>query len=234
MESEDFNKWLVSDLKNLLLQYDITNQDIKGSGKKGNVVKKDYIKTVKKVIKTAKVIKNIEPNVINEDIWYNILLNLQYEDLKNTCLTDKNALKVCVDKKFWEDKFKHDDLIMTEQYHTIKEWLTYYKKSLDNKTPKYFIISEGGGMSSEWFTEVEFMNNKVKILAHYRLFWDDYDTWPEKNKLVVKSGNKGKIVEGEGRIAVTYKYTDSKNKSTLYEVVNPMHIFSYSSYPKLI
>lgn len=40
---EDFNTWLVADLKNLLLQYDIL--PIKGSGKNGNVIKADFIKS---------------------------------------------------------------------------------------------------------------------------------------------------------------------------------------------
>jgi hypothetical protein len=72
-------------------------------------------------------------------------------------------------------------------------------------------------MSSEWVTEVG----------------DDYDTWYEQNKLALKSGNKGKIVEGEGRIAIKYKFTDSINKTTLYNVINPQHIFSYSIYSLL-
>lgn len=97
--------------------------------------------------------------------------------------------------------------------------------------PIRLVIAEGGGRSSEWFTDLEILsNNKAKILDHYRLFWDEYDTWPESNKEAVKSGLKGRIQEGEGpgRIATHYIVPNSLNgPGTLYEVVNPKHIFSY-------
>lgn len=67
MEDVNFNSWTVKDLKEYLLQYDIRAQDIKGSGKNGNVIKKDLLKaankmnkknnkTEKKVIKTKELI----------------------------------------------------------------------------------------------------------------------------------------------------------------------------------
>lgn len=47
IQSENFNKWQVNDLKNLLLQYNIDIKVIKGSGKYGNVIKKDLLKQQK-------------------------------------------------------------------------------------------------------------------------------------------------------------------------------------------
>lgn len=38
---DNFNTWTVNELKEYLLQYDITTDDIKGTGVNGRVVKKD-------------------------------------------------------------------------------------------------------------------------------------------------------------------------------------------------
>jgi hypothetical protein len=90
------------------------------------------------------------------------------------------------------------------------------------------VIKEGGGMSSEWFTELEMLgDNKVRILDHYRLYWDNHDNWPGANKQAMKSGFDGNIEEGEGRIAKHYIVRDRNNVRTVYDVVNPKHIFDY-------
>jgi len=133
----DFSKWLVSDLKDLLLQYNVDINDIKGSGKNGNIIKKDYIKTAKKItfqkMASPKItLKNEHQSIIvPEDIWYNILLHLNYRDFTKTCLTDKMALKICEKKQFWHDKFNHEHLIMlrSKEPDNIKDWIKYYQKS---------------------------------------------------------------------------------------------------------
>ncbi len=48
---EDFSSWTVPYLKELLLQYGIDTRYMKGSGKNGNMIKKDYIKLSKKYVK---------------------------------------------------------------------------------------------------------------------------------------------------------------------------------------
>lgn len=50
MQEEDFSKWTIPELKELLLQYDINTEYMKGSGKNNNMIKKDYIKISKKII----------------------------------------------------------------------------------------------------------------------------------------------------------------------------------------
>lgn len=45
MDTEDFNKWSVKDLKEYLLQYDIIEDDIEGSGKNGRIIKADLVRT---------------------------------------------------------------------------------------------------------------------------------------------------------------------------------------------
>jgi hypothetical protein len=66
MESPDFNAWLVNDLKLYLLQFDVTSNDIKGSGKNGNVIKKDYVRAAYKIYKLdlKSHIKNISKKSI--------------------------------------------------------------------------------------------------------------------------------------------------------------------------
>src|SRR5688572_423076 len=99
MNSEDFGTWLVTDLKNLLLQYNITNKDIKGTGKNGNVVKKDYIKKNKKIIKNDTI--NIKDINLDTVVWHQILLNLPYQELTNVCMVNINAMNACQNNLFW-------------------------------------------------------------------------------------------------------------------------------------
>ena len=121
MEADNFNQWLLSDLKQLLLQYNITVADIEGTGKNGNVIKKDYVRTAS--------LLTIKDNYqdINEDIWFNIMLHLKYKDLKNTCLTDKMAIKVCNNITFWKKKFELENLEIVLPPKTLKEWIKKYK-----------------------------------------------------------------------------------------------------------
>lgn len=163
MEQEDFNKWLVSDLKTLLLQYDIEDSDIKGSGKNGNVLKKDYIQAISKI--------NFNPlksNQINKDIWYNILLQLDYKDLKNTCLTDKNAVHVCNNKAFWENKFKYDGLILIGKVpQTLEEWRKKYKYAsmVTNKTNKIVNLVK---LNYNVETYIDLNFDMAKIIPEYQ------------------------------------------------------------------
>lgn len=68
MEQENFNKWSVKDLREYLLQYDIIDEDIKGTGKNGNIIKSDLVHTAKKLnIKSASKIqssKNKDKSII--------------------------------------------------------------------------------------------------------------------------------------------------------------------------
>jgi hypothetical protein len=59
----NYNDWLVKDLLEYLSQYNIDKTDIRGTGKNGNVVKKDLIRAIKKI-------KRYSNNIINNDIQY--------------------------------------------------------------------------------------------------------------------------------------------------------------------
>lgn len=59
---------------------------------------------------------------------FNLLLKSDIETLTNFCFTSNTAHKICQDKYFWEQKFKHDNIkIITEQSLAIS-WIKEYKK----------------------------------------------------------------------------------------------------------
>lgn len=129
MEPENFNTWKVNDLKEYLLQYDILPKDIKGSGKNGNVIKSDLIRTVKKVNKKENF--NNEPiNItLTNDIYQEVLYNLPIDDIKSFCLSNKNTHNnICENKLFWENKFQKDNLPIIGKPTNLNEWFKEYQK----------------------------------------------------------------------------------------------------------
>lgn len=134
---EDFNKWTVPELKALLLQYDISPNEIKGTGKNNNVIKADLIKAVKKVIKreVKRDIKNETKNNVktidlNQDVCYNLLLNADINDIVNLCSVNKSCHQAC-HVNFWKTKIQNDfDINIPENINpkTINEWVFLYKQ----------------------------------------------------------------------------------------------------------
>ncbi len=152
---EDFSKWTVAYLKELLLQYDIDTRYMKGSGKNGNMIKKDYIKLSQKYVKNQ-----IKIPSFNNDIIFEIGLNLNYFTLLDLCSTNKNYNALCKNQHFWEVKYKKDfteynmerylkeseytkkwfpkDLITFEEYNIkrfeeAEDWKTLYEQDMYNK-----------------------------------------------------------------------------------------------------
>ena len=148
------------DLKELLLQHNITDKDIKGSGKNRNVLKSDRIKvyTTLQTKETAKIITikgqdyteddlymmiqyynqhNIKPvdqgnkHGINEDIWLNILLQSDMRTLKTACMTNKITNKICNKDDFWQMKFNQDELFVPKKFKTLDDWIMGYLKVKD-------------------------------------------------------------------------------------------------------
>ena len=106
---EDFNQWLVADLKNLLLQYDIL--PTKGTGKNGNVIKADLLRAVKK-LKLNDMLKNVIdkydiPN-LPEDIMMEILSKADINTIEQYCYTKKYQ-KICHDVNYWISLFERDN-----------------------------------------------------------------------------------------------------------------------------
>ncbi len=118
----EFDSFLVSDLKEFLLQYDITTSDIKGTGKNGNVLKKDLIRKAKKVYKS-----NIIYNDLPYDIIKEILLISDIETIRNICLTQKH-FNLCYDYQFWKIIFNRDHLPLYEKQNSYIDYINVYKK----------------------------------------------------------------------------------------------------------
>ena len=74
-----------ADLKELLLQYNISNQDIKGSGKLGRILKSDRLKIYKELQNRL-----IKPLTMTDILLPTYLVQLDYTDLRNLCRTSKD------------------------------------------------------------------------------------------------------------------------------------------------
>lgn len=187
MQSEDFDKWLVHDLKTLLLQYNITNIDIKGSGKNGNVIKKDYIKMAKKLPKNDVDKNTIIDNETNldENIWFNIMLNLNDEDLINSCFTNKTSEKVCHNNFFWENKFKYDHLTLFNIPQNLNEWLKEFKKSSVAHTLAIKLLSDFTLKFTQYNLTQYHVDAVYKIML-IRLLYEIYDILSTKIKQIIK------------------------------------------------
>ena len=166
----------------------------------------------------------LSKSIFPSEIIYEILNVSDVETIIKLCSTSNLYNQYC-DYRFWVSIAERENIPIKTN---VKDWIKDYIEN-KNFVPKYLVFAEGGGMSSEWFTNLKIINNnKAEILKHYRLFWDDYDQWPEANKGTYKLQTRGKIEENKDRIAIRYKVEDPPiGISHGYEIVNPKHIFSY-------
>ena len=113
-----FNKMeSISDkaLKELLLQHNITDRDIQGSGKNGRVLKSDRLKIYNQLSKDYLYdVKFYESHKkspeMNDDTWLNVLLQSDQETLKTSCMLNTTTAKICNQSTFWKLKFEQDQL----------------------------------------------------------------------------------------------------------------------------
>ena len=140
----DLNKWLVSDLKTFLLQYNIDDTDIKGSGKHGNVIKKDYLKMVKKIIsnelRNEEILNESNKKISNEsknkkssneslpfDMMHEIFYHADVSTIIQLCNTSTQYKQYCNDK-FWHIIADREGLpIKTNVTDWIKEYIQHQK-----------------------------------------------------------------------------------------------------------
>ena len=69
-----------------------------------------------------------------QDLWYNVLLNADIEDLSALCYLNNQFIKICSHKQFWLDKFAHHKLPYLIYFSTISNMIQDYKKILKAKT----------------------------------------------------------------------------------------------------
>lgn len=96
-----------------------------------------------------------------------------------------------------------------------------------------YLIYKEGGFSVSWFTELLYHKEPetVTILAHYRLHWDEYDSWPERCKKAPSHPRyygSNIICENEERFVTGY-FVPHANK--WIPVNNSKHIFHYDEPP---
>lgn len=75
-----------------------------------SVKKSDYIRALND-IKTIEKIDKSEM-LMNNDVLYNLLLQSSSENIKELCLVNKEAVKICNDNNFWQQKLKNEDYLL--------------------------------------------------------------------------------------------------------------------------
>jgi hypothetical protein len=161
---DNFNKWTVSDLKNLLLQYDIT--DIKGSGKNGNVIKSDLIKTVKKVLKNEQSYIEIHTDIsLPMDVMAEIINISDVETIINLCQTSSMMKNQC-NEAFWHKIADREEMPIKTN---AKDWIKEYRNNLKEvkvlmkmlKEMKIIVnMPEAYLYFNEWMNVIRYSNDK--------------------------------------------------------------------------
>ena len=62
-----------------------------------------------------------------DDVWFNILLNTDVNDLQKVCYTNKNTINICTNDYFWIQKFNHDGYpLFSENNTSLQDWINEY------------------------------------------------------------------------------------------------------------
>lgn len=138
MDDENFNRWTVKDLKEYLLQYDVTTRDIEGTGKNGNVVKNDLIYAIKKLHENdinndVSFIRLDDIPNLNNDILINIAIKLPIDDVQQLTMTNKDFYNIYSSPIFWVNKYNYDNLPLLEKHKNISDWINDYKATKNAK-----------------------------------------------------------------------------------------------------
>ena len=105
-------------------------------------------------------------------------------------------------------------------------------KTSQNAIFDKFHIFREDGINWAWFTELNIIDeDRVEIVAHHRLHYNDYDDWLQKYKdAKVHPGYHGTDrmrCSEERRILTHYNLPIDNNKCKWYEVTNPKNVFKY-------
>lgn len=161
---ESFEHWTVVELKNYLLQHDISMKDIEGSGKNGNVIKKDLIKAVKKIHRKSSYI-NYSPiktfiksprksggQITNfpDEMIMELLNNMSLPEFIDFCSTNKKYHNICKNEQYWKRYYEQFNIDLKSKFpdlsymrlvqilYNIKQILDVAKirkVAFENKTP---------------------------------------------------------------------------------------------------
>ena len=132
------------ELKELLLQYNITNKDIQGTGKHGRILKSDRMKIFNQLNESAST-----PNLMttkNFDVTY--LSFLDYLDIVKICQSSKNLNPICKDNVIFRNIIynKNSYIHITPNFNiaeTLKEFYSLFYKIYQDyysfKLPQWII-----------------------------------------------------------------------------------------------
>lgn len=82
-----------------------------------------------------------------QDLLYNIMLQLPLDDIKSLCVTQQIGNKICNLKQFWYDKMIKDDILLGNDYSLERYALLLKlkdKASNDLATDHYILPAKGG------------------------------------------------------------------------------------------
>lgn len=178
------DSWFVPELKEYLLQYNITPKDIKGSGKNGNVVKKDLVRTAKKISKvSSKKQTNTFPSELT-DVVPTIIGHLDYIKQReiNKYYNQKNSIKDIL-YHFIIKTYPYNNIDdMIDHFPTFDLFKAYQREIIDDLsddlvkflTYYMYLINHGkiDQMDKESMTPYQtksfaFFENKILIYTDY-------------------------------------------------------------------
>lgn len=96
---------------------------------------------------------------MNKDIFYNILLKTDIDKLKNSCLTNKTSLQICLDKQFWLERGLAPSIVDLPQ--NLSDWFKLFEANrIANVLFNLFIM------------DLEYHRDWIKINIHTKRFYD--------------------------------------------------------------
>lgn len=60
------------------------------------------------------------------DIYYEIMLNMDIDEINKNCAINKNFYNICSNKYFWINKFKKDGLVVMTKQNSVRDWINEY------------------------------------------------------------------------------------------------------------
>ncbi len=134
-----------------------------------NVKKSDYIKALDDIKSIQTIDKS---NVVNSDILYNLLLQASDENLKELCLVNKEAVKICNDNHFWQQKLKNEGYLL---YHSDYKNLYFKLMNAKKQTLDIFHMNKIEATRSTLKTNG---NIDIKNIGYFKTLQEFYKKIP--------------------------------------------------------
>ncbi len=160
------------------------------------------------------------------DVIYNILLWSDIKTVKNFTLTNRHLYQLRVDRYYWIEKFRHDDLILYRQPILFKEWVKEYQRSSRSRS----LISKI--LDTNFYKKFD---NQITILPDYDqtlLILNNLIKNQVFDQLVGLTETFIEVNFNKNAIGITLFYHFNKDEFTLYynreEVIKILNYLFYS------